>query len=397
MKKAFKTAALYVGTAIGAGFSSGREIALFFGKSSPLNVAISSIFMSLICALFLIAGKKRLIPKGKIVNLGIFFAASVSLCAMLAGGDFVMQSMTGIPLAFGLAMTVLGGIIVVLGIEKIRLLNTIVVPLIVLCISIVFFKLPTPQSSLPFTLSKPILYSGLDVLLGGVIVSEEGENLSYKEIFASCLMICVFLFGMLFMLQTVVLSDTNGSLMPTLAVSEILHLKFACGVLIAGAIFTTLVSSLKIVSDRTSLFLSHTNKLSVWGDEKHKAFVVFFCLLIAYPLSFFGFDNIVDTLYPVNSVLGVILFAIVVLRLVFDAAKTLKSKKKSTPEGVQKVMTNQINRGDDDRSRNPRLHNHDDGSRNRHRCNHSRRHNRNFRPRSRSPRRSLRRNVRDFA
>lgn len=360
-------------------------------------MAISSIFMSLICALFLIAGKKRLIPKGKIVNLGIFFAASVSLCAMLAGGDFVMQSMTGIPLAFGLAMTVLGGIIVVLGIEKIRLLNTIVVPLIVLCISIVFFKLPTPQSSLPFTLSKPILYSGLDVLLGGVIVSEEGENLSYKEIFASCLMICVFLFGMLFMLQTVVLSDTNGSLMPTLAVSEILHLKFACGVLIAGAIFTTLVSSLKIVSDRTALFLSHTNKLSVLGDEKHKAFVVFFCLLIAYPLSFFGFDNIVDTLYPVNSVLGVILFAIVVLRLVFDAAKTLKSKKKSTPEGVQNVVKNQINRGDDDRSCNPRLHNHDDGSRNRHRHNHSRRHNRNLRRRSRSPRRSLRRNVRDFA
>lgn len=365
-------------------------------------MAISSIFMSLICALFLIAGKKRLIPKGKIVNLGIFFAASVSLCAMLAGGDFVMQSMTGIPLAFGLAMTVLGGIIVVLGIEKIRLLNTIVVPLIVLCISIVFFKLPTPQSSLPFTLSKPILYSGLDVLLGGVIVSEEGENLSYKEIFASCLMICVFLFGMLFMLQTVVLSDTNSSLMPTLAVSEKLHLKFACGVLIAGAIFTTLVSSLKIVSDRTSSFLSRTKKLSVLGDEKHKAFVVFFCLLIAYPLSFFGFDNIVDTLYPVNSVLGVILFAIVVLRLVFDAAKTLKSKKKSTPEGVQKVMTNQINRGDDDRScnprrnrdddnRNPRPHNHDDGSRNRHR------HNRNLRPRSRNPRRSLRRNVRDFA
>ena len=408
MKKAFKTAALYVGTAIGAGFSSGREIALFFGKSSPLNVAISSIFMSLICALFLIAGKKRLIPKGKIVNLGIFFAASVSLCAMLAGGDFVMQSMTGIPLAFGLAMTVLGGIIVVLGIEKIRVLNTIVVPLIVLCISIVFFKLPTPQSSLPFTLSKPILYSGLDVLLGGVIVSEEGENLSYKEIFASCLMICVFLFGMLFMLQTVVLSDTNGSLMPTLAVSEILHLKFACGVLIAGAIFTTLVSSLKIVSDRTSSFLSRTKKLSVLGDEKHKAFVVFFCLLVAYPLSFFGFDNRVDTLYPVNSVLGVILFAIVVLRLVFDAVKTLKSKKKSTPEGVQKVMTNQINRGDDDRShnhrrnrddgnRNPRLHNHDDGNRNRHRHSQSRRHNRNLRPRSRSPRRSLRRNVRDFA
>lgn len=59
-----------------------------------------------------------MMPQGKIVKLGIFLAASISLCSMLAGGDFIMHSMTGIPLAFGLAMTLLGGIIVVLGIEK---------------------------------------------------------------------------------------------------------------------------------------------------------------------------------------------------------------------------------------------------------------------------------------
>lgn len=97
MKKAFKTAALYVGTAIGAGFSSGREIALFFGDASPVNVAISSVFMSLLCALFLVAGKQKMIPKGALVKLGVFLAASISLCAMLAGGDFITYSMTGIP------------------------------------------------------------------------------------------------------------------------------------------------------------------------------------------------------------------------------------------------------------------------------------------------------------
>ena len=57
--------------------------------------------------------------------------------------------------------------------------------------------------------------------------------------------------------------------------------------------------------------------------------MVFFCLLIAYPLSFFGFDNIVDTLYPVNSVLGVILFAIVVIRLIVNAIIDIKNKKKN--------------------------------------------------------------------
>ena len=328
MKKAFKTAALYIGTAIGAGFSSGREIALFFGDASPFNVAISSVFMSLLCALFLIAGKQKMMPQGKIVKLGIFLAASISLCSMLAGGDFIMHSMTGIPLAFGLAMTLLGGIIVVLGIEKIRLLNAVLVPLIVLLIILVFVKLPTPARSLPFMLSKPILYSGLDVLLGGVIVSKEGENLTYKEIFLSCIMICAFMFGMLFMLQTVVLSDQNASLMPVLAVSDKLHMKWACGVLIAAAIFTTLVSSLKIVSDGVRDFSSNFKRISALSNDENKAIVVFGCLVVAYPLSFFGFDNIVDNLYPFNSVCGVILTCLIVLRYFVRIVSIIVKKAK---------------------------------------------------------------------
>ena len=326
MKKSFRTASLYIGTAIGAGFSSGREIALFFGDSSPLNVAISSVFMSLLCALFLIAGKNHLMPKGKIVNLGIFTAASISLCSMLAGGDYIMSSLTGIPLAFGLVMTILGGVIVVLGIEKIRLLNAVLVPMIVLSILLIFTKLPTPLYSLPFSISKPILYSGLDVLLGGVIVSEEGENMSYKEILLSCIMICVFMFGMLYMLQTVVLSDVNDSLMPVLAISERLHLKPVCGVLIAAAIFTTLVSSLKIVSDRVQKAMSRTKRLAVFSDDKHRYAIVFLCLVLAYPLSFFGFDNIVDNLYPFNSLCGVILTALTIVKLIVFIVKTAKEK-----------------------------------------------------------------------
>lgn len=331
MKKALKTAFLYIGTAIGAGFSSGREIALFFGKVSPVNVAISSIFMSLLCALFLVAGKLKLMPKGRIVGFFIFLSASISLCSMLAGGDYIMQSMTGIPLAFGLSMTILGGIVVVLGIEKIKVVNAIVVPLIVISVAVIFFMLPTPTYTQNFSILKPIMYSGLDVLLGGVIISQEGEKLTFKQIIMSCTLICVFLFFILYMLQTVVLSDINDSLMPVLAVSEELHLKFFCGVLIAGAIFTTLVSSLKIVTDKVTIFMSRTKHFSFLSAPDKKAFLVFACLLIAYPLSFFGFDNIVDNLYPFNSICGVILTIIVIIKLTVFAIKRLPKKRAPQP------------------------------------------------------------------
>lgn len=384
MKKAFKTAALYVGTAIGAGFSSGREIALFFGDASPVNVAISSVFMSLLCALFLIAGKQKMMPRGALVKLGVFLAASISLCAMLAGGDFITYSMTGIPLAFGLAMTLLAGLIVVLGIEKIRLLNAILVPLIVLTIALVFAKLPTPIHTLPFSIAKPLMYSGLDVLLGGIIIAEEGENLTYKEIIMSCVLICVFMFGMLYMLQTVVLSDQNASLMPVLAVSDKLNVKWACGVLIAAAIFTTLVSSLKIVSDCVRDFSSKFVFSRALCKDENKSLAVFGCLVVAYPLSFFGFDNIVDNLYPFNSVCGVALTCLVMLKYLAKLASVIakKAKEKHARKRAGNIELSDKSlcvhakevSGGDNRSRH--RHSHDDGNRS-HRHSRSRhRHNR---------------------
>ncbi|MCI8733133.1 MAG: hypothetical protein HFE29_02205 [Clostridia bacterium] len=314
MKKSLKITFLYIGTAIGAGFSSGKEIALFFGDASPLNVAVSSVFMALLCGLFLIVGKQGLMPKNKLMAFCIFFSAGISVCSMCAGGEFVIRSMTGVPM-LGLIMIILGAIIVVMGIEKIKFVNSIVVPLIVLCVALIFFKLDPQNHTLPFTIVKPILYSGLDVLLGGVIISDEGKNMSYKEIILTCLLITVCMFGLLYMLQTVVLADGLASSMPVLAVSERFGLKAICGVLIAGAIFTTLVSALKITSDYVSSAFAATKKLAVLGEQKYKAVIVFGCLLIAYPISFVGFDNIVNTMYPFISRCGIALTAIVTLKL----------------------------------------------------------------------------------
>jgi len=338
VKKALKTTFLYIGTAIGAGFSSGKEIALFFGSVSPLNVAIASVFMSLLCGFFLVAGKLLLMPKNKIMGFCIFFSAGISLCSMLAGGEFVLKSLLGVPM-LGLVMAILGGIIVVLGIEKIKLLNTVLVPLIILSVALIFLKLDPQPYSLGFSLSKPILYSGLDVLLGGVIIADEGKELSYKEIALTCLMICGCLFVLLFMLQTVVLADGLRSSMPVLAVSERFGLKPVCGVLITAAIFTTLVSSLKIVSDKIALTLESFKKFRPLSEKKNRSLIVFGCLLIAYPISFVGFDAIVDTMYPFMSWCGVALtiivfikFTVLIIKRIILFAQKRKGIKKSLHE-----------------------------------------------------------------
>ncbi len=236
-----------------------------------------------------------------------------------------MHSMSGLPIALGLIMTILAGVVVCLGIEKIKIANSILVPLMVLCIVLIFSRISTTNIDTIFNLSKPLLYSGLDVLIGGVIISKEGEELSYKQIFISCIITCIFMGGMLYMLQSIVLCDTKGSLMPVLEISNKFNLKAICGVLIAGAIFTTLVSSLKIVSDYVySIILSSKH----FGNIKEKgthSICVFLCLVVSYPISFTGFDEIVDNAYPIISICGVAFTLILLIRLIICMIKSIKN------------------------------------------------------------------------
>ena len=342
VKKTLKVAFLYIGTLIGAGFSSGREIALFFRDLAPYNAALSAIVMSLFALLFLTAGRLDLIPKGKIVSFAIFVSGAISLTSMLAGGEYVLKEMTGVPLLC-LIFALLGAIVVSLGIEKIKIANLILVPLIALSIIIIFFKIPHSQGSAPFSILMPIAYGGLDVLLGGIVVSDEGKNMTFKQTIASASIVCIFLFFMLYMLQTIVLNDTNDSLMPVFAVSKNLRLQAISGVLIASAIFTTLVSSLKITSDKLIDFCVSRRRLRFLSTQENKPIVIMFSLVAFYPLSFFGFGKIVDTLYPITSGMGILLALIVLVRLVIYLAKNRRHKKGSAKPRSRKAQNNAVN------------------------------------------------------
>ena len=97
MWRALKVCFLYIGTIIGAGFASGREIALFFGETAPLNVALSAVFMAVLEMLFLVAGKRSARQHGYThgrIHRGVFIrrgnAGGRRLCALLAYGREVV-------------------------------------------------------------------------------------------------------------------------------------------------------------------------------------------------------------------------------------------------------------------------------------------------------------------
>ncbi|MBR2956357.1 MAG: hypothetical protein IKC54_04100 [Clostridia bacterium] len=306
MKVALKVCFLFIGTSIGAGFSSGREIALFFGGMSPWCVALSGVFIALICGLFLVGGKYDLIPSGIAVKVATFIAGAVSLVSMLAGGEKIMFDLTGVHL-LGLVMMLVGGVVVTLGIEKIKWANTVLIPLLILLMIVIFIRLDAPIYSGKWSMTKPVHYAGLDVLLAGMLLSREGKKLSGKQIGLTVVAIGVFMFVILFVLQNVVLSDKTSASMPVLAVSKEVGLTIASGVLIASAIFTTMIGALETVTIYVTDVLSKSKKLHPLASPKNKSFVVLACLMIFYPISFLGFEKIVDTCYPFVSACGIVL------------------------------------------------------------------------------------------
>ena len=321
MLSALKVAFLFIGTSIGAGFSTGREIALFFGDTSPWCVALSSVFIALICAVFLLAGKYDLIPNNIVVKVATFFAGAVSLVSMLAGSEKILSDLTGVSL-LGLVMIILGGIVVIMGIEKIKWANTILIPLLILMMIVLYVKIGVPMHDGSLSILKPIHYSGLDVLLAGMVLSREGKKLGGKQILWCVSAICLFMFGILFVLQNIVLCDELHSSMPVLAISSKVKMQAVSGVLIASAIFTTLIGALETVCVYSSDFMSHSKKLAPLSLPKNKCYLTFIILLIFYPISFLGFENIVDTCYPFVSLCGIVLTSFITIKVLLFAIRS---------------------------------------------------------------------------
>ena len=347
MWRAAKVCFLYIGTVIGAGFASGKEIALFFGDSSPLNVALAALFMAGTEALFLYAGKLAAMPDGTAVRIGIFLAALFSVAAMIAGCELALFDLTGVR-SLGAVAAIAAGALVTGGTEKIKLANVLLIPMLFALLIMIYVKIGTPVYGGTFSWIKPLHYAGLDVLMGGVVISREGKNLDKRQILLACAMSALFLSGVLFMLQNIVLTDKIMSSMPVFAVADKIGLRVAAGILIVIAVFTTLVSSLDVLTESVRRAMLHhvvaaersgrREKLlarfaAAVSAPGHRALAAFGCLAAVYPLSLFGFENIVGTTYPFVGLCGVVMAALTAFGLIKRARHALRARRSASASG----------------------------------------------------------------
>ncbi len=312
---------LIVGTIIGAGFASGREIVAFFGTTpAPLVAAVCALLVFVMCLVFLSVGQraeaddigtvnKKIAGRFDVVlNIFLLFNSAVSLSAMLAGFDSLFGSIYPLKPLYSVAFGVISTLVVTKGLKGLLRCNAVLVPaLIAIIAAVTLTNVSSPSFSLftAKTAYRSFTYISMNMMLAAAVLTTV-HGLSKKQIIAASLITSVIVGALLLMFTLALGSSSAGEAdMPIITMSKetgrlMYGLSVSC---VAAGIFTTMLTAHISLAEWVNSFCA--NRL-------FSSFISFvFCLA----LSFIGFKTVVDNLYPFLGVLGALYFAVSLIYL----------------------------------------------------------------------------------
>lgn len=326
----FGVAFMYIGTIMGAGFASGREIWQFFGcfgTQAKIGVVVAGIlfiligiFTAYIAQVLNTNDMGKIIVPGdnkKLSNLVGYFMALILYAVLItmsaAGGALFNQQFQGSPLIGGafiiavVVITVLGGFNRIAGIF--RWLVPILL-LVVVSVSILVIKAPlgptgVGQAVCPSPLSptwyiSAVLYLSYNILAVIPIVATASLHAkNIKKALLGAILGGASLGGLAYILTLAMQRDMEFSQamdMPLLAFSQRLgpNINFVYTIILAFAIYAS----------ATTNFYGFTTKINE-GPLKNPAIISL--AIVGYFIGLVGFSNIVAYLFPITGFIGIII------------------------------------------------------------------------------------------
>ena len=305
---------LIVGTMIGAGFCSGREIISFFGSGVSVIVApICAAFIFGVCVLFLFVGakiKERSFDKVNHALLGkahavadVFLAVNnlIVLSAMIAGFNSLCRPILRVPI-FGAAAAILCAVISLRGSKGMLDVNLVIVPFIIVTITAVCVaSLRTDVICASMgtfglrSIPAAIVYVSMNMMLASTVLTTLGE-LTRREILLGSL-IAALSIGVLMALIITALNCTGNydAEMPILEISAGAGrwLYIALSIVTGVSIFTTMLTAVGGLCG----YLSDKG-----GGKVFNAMLV---VSVGVLLSNIGFSGVVDFFYPLVGLFGI--------------------------------------------------------------------------------------------
>lgn len=329
-KQVFQIATIFIGTIVGAGLASGKEITEFFtvyGVRSIFGILFTGLFYILLCSIISkISIENNLNSYSEVISLvspnffgkmtgvitTLYLISSASI--ILAGSGAILNQFFGIPKIVGtILMAIIAGLILLRGTNGLVEINSIIVPSLIFVISTltilyVFFSGDSLNPIQLFTAEShkgngwvlsTILYAGYNVLCcTGVIVPISTKYGNRKTMVKGIALgagiltvLCIAINLMLIVNQPAIYNYE----IPLLYVADRFGkpIQIMLMAIILAEMFSTEVSDVYSISQ--------TLKQSFNLDFKKGVFAV---LLIALPISQIGFSNLIGKLYPLFGALS---------------------------------------------------------------------------------------------
>ncbi|MEL7658059.1 MAG: hypothetical protein AAGU75_19360, partial [Bacillota bacterium] len=329
---AINIAFLYVGTLMGAGFASGREIWQFFGvfqeKSYLAVLMVTALFILFGLMTVKISRELDTTDIGKIimpfenshmenffgyVTAGILFIVYI---VMAAAGGALLQEQFGIHRVFGGILLMILVIATTLGgFERISKNFKYIIPVLLIvvffvCFSIIVMQLPTPGRDVPVKISpmtpnwffSAVIYISYNMLAGIPILANSTQRAkSYKTA-----LLGAGLGGLILGLAALTMNHTMLT-DPGLSAMSVLPILALSGKLTAWVrwIYAALLL-FAVYASATSNFYGFTTKIKQ-GNKKN--YYIILAAVIGFILSLFGFGDIITFVLPLEGYCGLIFLA----------------------------------------------------------------------------------------
>lgn len=351
MKRSLKIASAFIGIIVGAGFASGQEILQYFtsfGYWGLAGVGLAAILFAYLGkvltglgsrlqtvsheeAVFRIGGR----VVGRIIDYTLIITLFGILVVMVAGAGSIFSQQFGLsPVTGRIIITVLIIATIMLNVKKvITIIGSITPFLIVMVVGIAVYSLATMDASFtelnpvakeqlsagPHWLIAAINYISLAIALTTAMALVLGGAEKNEKVAARGGMIGGFVFGILILLSYLaIFSKVN-----VVGTADLPMLRLADNISPILGIVMALVIFSMIYNTAVSLLLSFSARFTTMGTKQFKLFVII-AGLAAFGLSFAGFTQLVNWLYPAIGYLGLLLVGALILA---DVRKVGRTKK----------------------------------------------------------------------
>jgi len=338
--KTVELASIVIGTYLGAGFVSGKEVVEYFAKYGFVSIFFAVFVGFLLCKFVnccIIIGIKykdcdnilnHIFKKSyPIVLLIIVINSIISVSAMIAGASsigIVLDSKI-CQVILPLACIVLCFILLQFSHNGFAKLNKVLVP--ILLFLIVLIPLITCINSLGISIMLPlnilevsvqgfvnsILYLFFNILTLGILLIQIGGLYTYKQAKRASVISSIIITSLIILISlSVILSNPNIILsdMPLLNEAKQLGVVMQYGFAVCQllAVFTTLVSSVYII-------------INLFSRRVSKNKIILVSLIIGFTISLIGFSNIVKYLYKITGFVSILFFTLLFKELYFKKTK----------------------------------------------------------------------------